>query len=161
MIHTGFLADEAALQMLAGKLASAWQKNAEAGLVIWLQGDLGAGKTCFARGFLYALGHQGVVKSPTYTLVEPYQPQPGIQCYHFDLYRLTDAEELEFTGARDYFDDKSICLVEWPEKAAACLPTADITCAFVVKNTGRQISLLSNTGRGAAVMDRAFAHDSL
>lgn len=161
MTHTVYLGDEAALQALAGSLASAWQKQADNGLVVWLEGDLGAGKTSFARGFLRALGHQGVVKSPTYTLVEPYEPAPGVMCYHFDLYRLADPEELEFTGARDYFDGHSICLIEWPKKAAACLPVADIACRLVVQNTGRQISLIAHSERGRAVLDRVLAHELL
>ena len=153
MKHSIFLADEAALLKFAGGLAQKWlQLDDASGLIIWLQGDLGAGKTTFARGFLHGLGYEGVVKSPTYTLVEPYQPAPGISCYHFDLYRLADAEELEFTGARDYFDDHSLCLIEWPEKAAACLPEPDIEVGLVLKNTGRQMTLVAGTDRGRALL---------
>jgi tRNA threonylcarbamoyladenosine biosynthesis protein TsaE len=162
MKHSAFLADEAALLAFAGCLAQSWLKQPEAqGLVIWLRGDLGAGKTTFARGFLRGLGYEGVVKSPTYTLVEPYEPVPGRFCYHFDLYRLADAEELEFTGARDYFDDQSLCLIEWPEKAAACLPAADLECSLVLKNKGRQISLHAGSDRGCAVLSGAIGDDLL
>jgi tRNA threonylcarbamoyladenosine biosynthesis protein TsaE len=153
MKHSVFLPDEAALLKFAASLAHSWlQQDKASGLIIWLQGDLGAGKTTFARGFLHGLGHEGVVKSPTYTLVEPYQPAPGISCYHFDLYRLADAEELEFTGARDYFDDHSLCLIEWPEKAAACLPEPDIEVQLVLNNTGRQMTLIAGTDRGGALL---------
>jgi tRNA threonylcarbamoyladenosine biosynthesis protein TsaE len=153
MKHSVFLADEAALLKFAASMAQHWLQQEESnGLIIWLQGDLGAGKTTFARGFLRGLGYQGVVKSPTYTLVEPYEPVPGVSCYHFDLYRLADAEELEFTGARDYFDDNSLCLIEWPEKAAACLPEPDIEVRLVLNNTGRQMTLIAGTDRGGALL---------
>ena len=167
MTHSVFLADEAALLAFAGELAKRWAasqgqlKGTHQGLVIWLYGDLGAGKTTFARGFLRGLGYQGIVKSPTYTLVEPYEPVPGTLCYHFDLYRLVAAEELEFTGARDYFDDSSLCLIEWPEKAAACLPSADIACTLVLHNTGRQMTLRAGSDRGRAVLNRAIGDDLL
>ena len=147
-----FFPDEAALLTFAASLAQSWLQQDPDGLIVWLQGDLGAGKTTFARGFLHGLGYEGVVKSPTYTLVEPYQPAPGISCYHFDLYRLADAEELEFTGARDYFDGHSLCLIEWPEKAAACLPDPDIEVQLVLNNTGRQMTLIAGTDRGGVLL---------
>lgn len=136
------------LEALAAQLA----KYSINGLVIYLRGTLGAGKTTFARGFLRGLGYQGVVKSPTYTLVEPYSFGSGLTCYHFDLYRLADPEELEFTGARDYFNDNAICLIEWPEQAAGFLADADIDCELEHHPEGRKITLTACSARGERVM---------
>jgi tRNA threonylcarbamoyladenosine biosynthesis protein TsaE len=128
----------------------------ESGLVIFLSGDLGMGKTTLSRGFIQSLGHVGAVKSPTYTLVEPYQLGDW-QVFHFDLYRLGDAEELEFMGIRDYFGDFSVCLVEWPERGLGALPSADIVINIVPDGRGRNVLWGAPTEQGRRVLARMLA----
>ena len=145
------LHSESELEAIATQLA----RHAVAELIIYLQGPLGAGKTTFARGFLRGLGYKGVVKSPTYTLVEPYSFESGLMCYHFDLYRLADPEELEFTGARDYFNASSICLIEWPEKAAGYLAKSDLDCHLQHHPQGRKMTLTACSAKGDQLMLQA------
>lgn len=137
------LADEAATAAFAARLAQAVQP----GLVIWLQGDLGAGKTTLVRALLHALGYRGRVKSPSYTLVEQYQAA-GLHLRHFDLYRFRDASEWEAAGFRDEFNGYNICLIEWPEKALELLPQADIAIRFEILPAGRNVTLSANTTTG-------------
>jgi tRNA threonylcarbamoyladenosine biosynthesis protein TsaE len=121
------------------------------GSVIYLQGNLGAGKTTLVRGFLRAAGWEDAVKSPTYTLVEPYQ-LGNSDYFHFDLYRLKNEEELSFIGIRDYFYSGSICIIEWAERAPSFLAPADIVVILNYKDNGRDASIEAKTKLGKACL---------
>ena len=137
------LPDESATAAFAARLATAITP----GMVIYLRGDLGAGKTTLVRALLNSLGYQGRVKSPTYTLLEQYQVNET-HLRHFDLYRFQDASEWESAGFNDEFDGKNICLVEWPDQAAGLLPSADLEIIFDILPDGRKIKLHANTETG-------------
>ncbi|MGC3872603.1 tRNA (adenosine(37)-N6)-threonylcarbamoyltransferase complex ATPase subunit type 1 TsaE [Halomonas sp. GXIMD04776] len=123
---------------------------------VHLEGELGAGKTTLARGVLRAYGHQGAVKSPTYTLVEPYQLE-SVRVHHFDLYRLGDPEELEFIGARDLLEEDSLNLIEWPIRGKGWLPSADLIIVLCVIGAGREARLATGSSHGENVLARLAA----
>jgi len=134
------LPDEAATDALGAALAGAVRP----GLVIYLHGDLGAGKTALTRALLRALGHRGAVKSPTYTLSEPYPltvDGESRNVIHYDLYRMASPEEFLDAGFREDFDGRNICIVEWPEKGEPVLPPPDVRILLTVSGPGREVEL--------------------
>lgn len=152
-----YLADEAATLVLGAALLGLLKP----GSVVFLHGDLGAGKTTLVRGLLRAAGHQGAVKSPTFTLVEEYSLH-DLTLYHFDLYRLASPDELEWFGFRDYLRSDSICLIEWPERGGDALPPPDLSLELTVQLPGRVATVEAGTDdRGefisalAALTDRS------
>jgi tRNA threonylcarbamoyladenosine biosynthesis protein TsaE len=142
-----YLADEAATLKLGAHIAVLCPKQQ---FTIHLEGELGAGKTTLSRGLLRELGHQGNVKSPTYTLVEQYNlAQRSV--FHFDLYRLTDPEELEYIGLDDYMNSNSLCLIEWPQQGGNQLPSPDIIVKLQYDENGRQARILACSDAGTIV----------
>lgn len=139
------LPDESRATALARCLSGCIQP----GLVIYLSGDLGAGKTTFARALIQGMGYQGRVKSPTYNLVEIYVIS-SLYLYHFDLYRFEDPIEWEEAGFREYFNPATVCLVEWPEKAQGMIPPADLHIRLAIQDNGRIADIQANTEHGAA-----------
>ena len=148
MALTAVLADETATERLAGTLAAALPED-PAGLMILLEGELGAGKSTLARGMLRALGHEGAVPSPTYTLVEPYS-FPDFSVYHIDLYRIASADELEFLGWSDL--DDGVRLIEWPERVPDLSSQADLRVTLQYDGAGRVATLAALSERGQALL---------
>jgi tRNA threonylcarbamoyladenosine biosynthesis protein TsaE len=147
-----YCSNEADTNTVACLLGKAFIKNGYGGSCIFLRGELGAGKTTFSRFLLHSLGHKGNVKSPTYTLVEPYEID-GNMLFHFDLYRVADPEELEFMGIRDYFTTQSACLVEWPERGQGLLPTPDLIIDISYYQDGRMFEFEGLTPFGILCVD--------
>jgi tRNA threonylcarbamoyladenosine biosynthesis protein TsaE len=150
---TAYLPDETATHAFGAALAHALVP----GLVIYLHGDLGAGKTALTRATLRACGYQGTVKSPTYTLAEPYQVTLAGQAQsviHYDLYRMSSPEEFLDAGFREDFDGKNICIVEWPEKGAPVLPAPDVSITLSVSEPGRELELQALSPLGLLCLDR-------
>lgn len=156
---TFFLADEAATAQLGNTLAAALLANqtavAERGCVLGLSGDLGAGKTALVRALLRALGVQGPVKSPTFSLLEPYVVS-SLNFYHFDFYRFSDPAEFASAGFRELFGPGSVCAVEWPERVSGALPTADLLLTLQVKDAGREAQLVAQTELGTACLNHVL-----
>ena len=138
------LPDEASTVDLGRQLGGALPRSG----IVFLSGELGAGKTTLVRGVLHSLGHVGAVKSPTYTLCEPYIVSGDFSICHFDLYRLGQAEELEFLGFRDYVSSGALLLIEWPERAAGWLPVPDLEIRLSHRDSGRSCDLIGHGERG-------------
>lgn len=149
MIWIKHISNEQSMLDFAAKMAAVCPDTA----IIFLYGNLGAGKTTFARGFLRGLGYQGAVKSPTYTIVEPYE-LPNQKVYHFDFYRLQRAQELEFIGLHDYLVPHAICLIEWPEYGEGMLPPADLSCYIGSVAHGREVKLEAFSPCGLTILKR-------
>jgi tRNA threonylcarbamoyladenosine biosynthesis protein TsaE len=150
---TAYLRDEDATAALGVALA----RTLVPGLVIYLHGDLGAGKTALTRALLHAAGHVGKVKSPTYTLSEPYQVELAgrtVQVIHFDLYRMSSPEEFLDAGFREDFNHENICIVEWPEKGEPVLPSPDVNVFLRVSGQGREVELQPLSQLGLLCLDR-------
>jgi tRNA threonylcarbamoyladenosine biosynthesis protein TsaE len=141
-----------AMQNLGAELAKICNSNC----IIFFSGDLGVGKTTLVRGFLRAFGVKTPVKSPSFTLLEPYFIDHK-KIYHFDFYRLFDPEELEFIGARDYFNCNSICLVEWPERGHDMLPRPDLICRIIFTVDGRMVEFVSVSSKGVKILEQLKA----
>ncbi|MBI2296455.1 MAG: tRNA (adenosine(37)-N6)-threonylcarbamoyltransferase complex ATPase subunit type 1 TsaE [Betaproteobacteria bacterium] len=137
-------------------LGAALAPRLEPGMVVYLSGELGAGKTTLARGILKALGYTGKVKSPSFALVELYKLS-RLYLYHFDFYRFNDPRELEEAGFREHFSPDAVCLVEWPENAAGALPPADIRIEMRIAGTGRDVEIYADTETGRLCLKR-FKH---
>ena len=152
-IHRTYLNDESAT-LAAGREIGA---ILVAGTVIFLHGDLGAGKTTLTRGMLAALGYAGRVKSPTYTLLEPYSFS-RLDFYHFDLYRFRDEQEWHDAGFREHFNERSVCVVEWPKKALRLLPAADLDITLDVESQqeqpGRALTIAARSEQGSQCLDQ-------
>ncbi len=118
---------------------------------IHLSGQLGAGKTTLVRGLAHALGIEGPIKSPTYTLVEPYT-RGAIKLYHLDLYRLGNGEELEYLGVRDAFAERALVVIEWPERAEGWLPEPDLHVHLTIAGSGRDSDVSARTAKGEAML---------
>jgi len=145
------VADEAAVATLAAGFAAAVQTPA----VIYLQGDLGAGKTTFARAYIHSLGFSGYVKSPSYGLLETYSAG-GQKVLHLDLYRIEDPEELEYLAIRDLFDPETVLLVEWPDRGVHYLPAPDLVLEFGEKDEVRFIRCHVRSDYGRALSQKVL-----
>lgn len=134
-------------------IGAALSRIVPARCLIYLTGDLGAGKTTLSRGFLRGLGHAGSVKSPTYTLIEPYEIG-NRRCYHLDLYRLADPDEIEYLGLRDMLQEEAVILVEWPEQGRGVLPAPDLMVRICYRDGGRVLEFGAETEQGRLILEK-------
>jgi len=149
-----FVPDEQAMDALGQRLARAARRAG----VIYLQGDLGTGKTTLVRALLRGFGYRGKVRSPTYTLVESY-PVDGLTVHHLDLYRLGSPEELEWIGIRDLPGESSLLLIEWPEQGTGMLPAADLVVALTYRDQGRELHFQAQSAAGESMLAACFPQD--
>lgn len=150
-----FFPDEAATMAFGRELALVLEQSPNLGVVIYLNGDLGAGKTTLCRGLMRGFSYKGAVKSPTFTLVEPYELSV-FNVYHFDLYRLSVPEEFEYLGIDDYFKTENICLIEWASRGGAFVPNADLEIELTYEAGGRQSFCVSGSEKGHDILKRLF-----
>jgi tRNA threonylcarbamoyladenosine biosynthesis protein TsaE len=137
------------MRALGRALGEALRTARGGALVIGIEGELGAGKTTLVGGVLAALGVTGAIRSPTYTLIEPYEAA-GLQLYHIDLYRLSSAREVEALGIRDLLDARAVLLIEWPSRGAGALPTEDLSVSIEYQGSGAQLRLLTAQAHSSA-----------
>jgi tRNA threonylcarbamoyladenosine biosynthesis protein TsaE len=143
------IGDEQEMRDFGAKLIGVCEK----GGVITLSGELGTGKTTLVRGALQSLGVDSGVRSPTYTLIE-YYPFERFAVAHFDLYRLGEAEELEYLGYRDYLNDQTLCLIEWPQRALGYLSAVDLAIELEYHDAGRYLELVAGSDWGQELVSR-------
>jgi tRNA threonylcarbamoyladenosine biosynthesis protein TsaE len=147
------------MRALGRALGNALRAASGGALVIGLEGELGAGKTTLVGGILAGLGVAGAIRSPTYTLIEPYEAA-GLQLYHIDLYRLSGAREVEALGIRDLLTDRAVLLIEWPSRAAGALPTADLSVSIEYQGSGRLLGAQAHSSVGDKLLEQILAATS-
>lgn len=150
-----FFSDEVATIAFGRELALVLKQSPNFGAVIYLTGELGAGKTTLCRGLMRGFSYDGAVKSPTYTIVEPYELST-VNVYHFDLYRLSVPEEFKYLGIDDYFKTENICLIEWASRGGAFVPKADLEIELNSLAGGRQSFCVSGSEKGRDILKRLF-----
>lgn len=159
MFHNFLISSESAMLALGKRIQQSAQKAGYPGSIIYLIGDLGAGKTTLVRGFVQAMGHHGSVKSPTYTLVEPYEFESAI-VNHFDFYRIDSPDECEQMGIRDYFGPSKYCFLEWPQKGEGVLPTPSLKITIAPKGqTKREVMIEACDTQGELLLQHIIDTD--